>query len=56
MGGTGLDEDEDAWLSFALESTWEEWDGYYLNDCNRGSVFVDYDGYDWDSIDPGATT
>ena len=31
VGGRGVDEDEDAWLSAVLEATWTEWDGVYLD-------------------------
>jgi hypothetical protein len=32
VGGRGVDEDEDAWLSAILEATWKEWDGIYLEE------------------------
>ena len=36
VGGTGTDEDQNAWLSAVLEATWKEWDGVYLdNDGER---------------------
>ena len=31
MGGSGADEDQNAWLSAVLEATWKEWDGVYLD-------------------------
>ena len=31
VGGTGADEDQNAWLSAVLEATWKEWDGVYLD-------------------------
>ena len=32
VGGSGVDGDEDAWLSAVLDAKWEEWDGTYLDD------------------------
>lgn len=31
VGGSGADEDQNAWLSAVLEATWKEWDGVYLD-------------------------
>ena len=37
VGGSGADEDQNAWLSAVLEATWKEWDGVYLdNDDSNG--------------------
>jgi len=39
VGGSGTDEDENAWLGAVLEATWKEWDGVYLdNDKDDVSV------------------
>ena len=39
VGGSGIDEDENAWLGAVLEATWKEWDGVYLdNDKDDASV------------------
>lgn len=50
VGGRGVDEDEDAWLSAVLEATWTEWDGVYLDQDDNN--INDNDS----SIDHGATT
>ena len=31
VGGSGTDGDKDAWLTVALDASWEEWDGVYLD-------------------------
>ena len=63
VGGRGVDEDQNAWVSAVLEATWKEWDGVYLdldtseNDTSSGSS-SDNDCNDSSSktIDHGATT
>ena len=37
VGGSGADEDQNAWLSAVLEATWKEWDGVYLDDNDDSS-------------------
>ena len=40
IGGSGDDEDENAWLSAVLVASWKEWDGVYLDsdsDSDEGS-------------------
>ena len=37
VGGSGADEDQNAWLSAVLEATWKEWDGVYLDNNDDSS-------------------
>ena len=39
VGGSGTDEDENAWLGAVLEATWKEWDGVYL-DNDKDDAFL----------------
>ena len=63
VGGSGIDEDENAWLGAVLEATWKEWDGVYLdNDEDDASVTTvsasttSSDSSNNNNIDHGATT
>lgn len=62
LGGRGVDEDEDAWLSAVLEATWTEWDGVYLDDdaSNNNDNDINNNNNNDSSInieiDHGATT
>lgn len=37
VGGSGIDEDEGAWLTAVLDATWVEWDGIFLDDSSEDS-------------------
>lgn len=54
VGGSGVDQDQNAWVSAVLEATWKEWDGVYLdaNDIDSSNIDSDNDS----TIDHGATT
>ena len=48
IGGSGQDQDEDAWLSAILDATWTEWDGIYLDSTDDNIPAVE--------SSPGSTT
>mmetsp|Transcript_20862 Transcript_20862/g.41504 ORF Transcript_20862/g.41504 Transcript_20862/m.41504 type:complete len:166 (+) Transcript_20862:324-821(+) len=58
VGGSGTDEDENAWLGAVLEATWKEWDGVYLdNDASvTAAATATSSGNSNNNIDHGATT
>jgi len=47
VGGSGLDEDKDAWLKAVLDASWEEWDGTYLDNSGGRADFADYGASTW---------
>jgi len=63
VGGDGVDEDENAWLTAILDAKWYEWDGVYLDDPaeDDGSSDSSSSGNSIAVVaeeekDPGATT
>jgi len=47
VGGSGVDKDENAWLSAILDARWEEWDGVYLDESGCVSDETDVGGSTW---------
>ena len=47
VGGSGVDGDEDAWLTAVLDASWKEWDGKYLDDGASARDDVDYGATTW---------
>jgi hypothetical protein len=47
VGGSGVDKDENAWLSAILDARWEEWDGKYLDESGSVSEEEDIGGNTW---------
>ena len=47
VGGSGIDQDENAWLSAILDARWEEWDGVYLDESGSVSDETDVGGSTW---------
>lgn len=57
VGGSGVDEDEGAWLTAVLDAKWVEWDGVYLDDSSEGDgISPAKSGNKGDDVDYGATT
>lgn len=47
VGGSGVDEDQDAWLKAVLEARWEVWDGVYLDNSGDKAPDDDFGGTTW---------
>jgi hypothetical protein len=47
VGGSGVDEDQEAWLKAVLDASWEEWDGTYLDDPNEMAGNADFGATTW---------
>mmetsp|Transcript_23709 Transcript_23709/g.51291 ORF Transcript_23709/g.51291 Transcript_23709/m.51291 type:complete len:204 (+) Transcript_23709:392-1003(+) len=56
VGGSGVDEDEGAWLTAVLDAKWDEWDGVYLDDSSEVVGVGSAKSVNEGDVDYGATT